>query len=85
MPYFEIEVSDTNGEAEFVTCEIFTRDNKLIAQRAAVSTQEEKSKDIAENSVEIDECFSLDEHLGELHSGVINSILKGDLYELTYE
>jgi len=82
-PYFEIEVKDSNGEQDFILCEVYCKGNSLIAERVAVSTKEEKSKFITFDKVAIDDAFSLDEHLQELHEEVINSISNGDLFALT--
>ena len=81
MPYFEVAVTQ-DGEPEWVGCEVFFKGNSLVAQREAVSTQEENSKYIAQNSVVVDSAFTLDEHLQELHEEVLNSIIEGDLYTL---
>ena len=42
MPMFEICVIDKLGNTEFITCDIFFKGNSIIAQRDAVSTEEEK-------------------------------------------
>ena len=81
MPYFEISVTQ-DGEPEWVGCEVFFKGNRLVAQRVGVSTQEDNSKYIAQDSVVVDSALTLDEHLQELHEEVINSIVEGDLYTL---
>jgi hypothetical protein len=52
----------------------------MIAIRDAVSTSELESNKIASNSIDVDECFSLDDHLQSLHESIVCSILGGDLY-----
>ena len=81
MPYFEISVT-RDGEPDWVLCNVFFQGNSLVAQRVGVSTNEENSEYIAQDSVVVDDCFTLDEHLQELHEEVLNSIVKGDLYTL---
>lgn len=80
LPMFEIEVTGTDGSQEFVTCNISINGGKMIAIRDAVSTSELESDKIANNSIEIDEGFSLDGHLQALHESIVCSILEGDLY-----
>lgn len=83
IPLFEIQVITYDGIREYITCNISVIRNSLVAQRSAVSTKEEKSKFIASNRIAIDHCFSLDEHLQDLHDAIINDIICGDLYQLT--
>jgi len=80
-PYFETSVT-RDGELGWLSCEVFFKGNSLFAQREAVSTKEENSKYIAQNSIVVDSALTLDEHLQKLHEGVINSIVEGDLYTL---
>lgn len=81
LPIFEIPVIDKNGNEDFIVCEISVKDNQLIAQRDVVSTAEQKSKYIAKSAIDIDsDCFTLDEHLQDLHAEVCNDILFGDLF-----
>ena len=83
MPYFEIAVTrEGNPDWIGIDCEVFFKDNSLVAQRVGVSTKEENSKYIAQNSVVVDNVLTLDEHLQELYEEVINSIIEGDLYTL---
>lgn len=81
MPYFEIAVTQ-DGEPEWVGCEVFFQGNSLFAQRDAVSTKEENRKYIAHDSIVVDSCLTLDEHLQELYEAVCDSIRAGDLYTL---
>ena len=80
-PYFEIAVT-REGEPGWISCEVFFQGNSLVAQREGVSTKEESSKYIAQDSVAVDSCLTLDEHLQELHEAVRDSIRDGDLYTL---
>ena len=82
-PYFEIEVTDSNGEQDFILCEVYCKGNSLIAERVAVSTKEERSKFVSFDKVAIDDAFTLDEHLQELHGEVLNSVSDGDLFDLS--
>lgn len=83
MPIFEIAVIDKEGVADYILCEVSVRGDQLIAQRDAVSLKEANSAYIAKSVIDIDsDCFSLDEHLQDLHAQVSNDILFGDLYEL---
>ena len=81
MSYFEIAVT-REGEPCWIDCEVFFKGNSLVAQRVGVSTKEEDSKYIAQNSVVVDSALTLDEHLQDLHEEVLNSIIEGDLYTL---
>jgi len=80
-PYFEVPVT-RDGEPDWIVCDVFFQGNSLLVHRDAVSTQEENSKYIASDSIVVDSCFTLDEHLQDLHEAVFNSILEGDLYTL---
>ena len=82
LPIFEIEVTNSKGQTDYVVCDIYMKDNQLVAQRDAVSTNEEQSQYIAKTVVDIDEYFSLDEHLQKLFDEVNNDIVAGDLYNL---
>lgn len=77
---FEIEVTDTDGSQDFILCDISINGDQMTASREAVSTSELESDKIASNSVNIDDCFSLDDHLQALHDAVMCSILEGDLF-----
>ena len=82
LPLFEIVVIDNNGKTDYISCDIFFQGNSLTAQRDAVSTKEQSSKFIASTRLVVDNCFSLDEHLQELHDMVLNDISNGNLYQL---
>jgi hypothetical protein len=83
MPIFEIEViRNDNGQKDWVLCDVFVRRNSIVAQRDAVSKREERSKFIAQTCLAIDSAFGLDDHLQDLYSAVMQSIVDGDLYDL---
>jgi len=79
---FEIEVTDANGEQDFIVCEVYFKDDSIIAEREAVNNKEWESRYVACDKLIVDECFSLDEHLQELHAMVIDSINEGELFTL---
>ena len=81
MPYFEIAVT-REGAGDWIECEVFFEGCSLVAQRVGVSTKEENSKYIASDSIVVDSCFTLDEHLQDLHEAVCDSIREGGLYTL---
>ena len=87
MPVFEIEVIDNKtGEQGYLLCDIFFRGNKLVAQRTALNKREQESKKIAETSILCDDCFSLDEHLQELYSAIIEELMQNEeFYSLPTE
>ena len=82
MPIFEIEVTNSDGDTDWISCDIFIQDNSLVAERDSVSSKEEKSGFIASTKVAIDACFSLDEHIQALYEDVIRDIIAGDLFDL---
>ena len=79
---FEFEVIDSEGEQDFIVCDIYFKGNSLVAERDAVNQKEWSSRYIATNKLAVDDAFGLDEHLQELHSLVTDSINEGDLFEL---
>jgi len=82
LQLFEIEVLNTKGETEYVTCDIFFKGNSILANRDAVSTKEQRSKYIATSRIVCDSAYTLDQHLQFLHDEILNDIINGDLYEL---
>jgi hypothetical protein len=83
IPIFEIEVIDKGtGEKEYITAEIIIEDGKMTAQREPLSNTELYSEFIAITQIEIDENFSLDEHLQELYNAIIQDIIDSEFYEL---
>ena len=82
MPMFEISVVNTDGEHDWVTCDISFQGDSIVAQRDAVSKREQRSRYIASDRVVVDSCLSLDDHLQALHESVLDSINNGDLWTL---
>ena len=81
-PIFEIEVIDSEGEKDFVSCEVYCKGNSIVAEREAVSAKEEASRYVACDKLTVDNAFSLDEHLQELYSLVVDSISEGGLFSI---
>ena len=81
-PIFEIEVIDSEGERDFISCEVYCKGNNIIAERGAVSAKEDASRYVACDKLTVDDAFSLDEHLQELYSLVIDSINEGGLFSI---
>jgi len=83
IPVFEIEVTDLDGQDDYIHCEVSVKGNQLTAQRDAVSKKEENHPYIAKSVIDIDsDCFSLDEHLQDLYDEIWHDIECGDLYDL---
>ena len=81
-PIFEIEVIDSEGDKDFISCEVYCKGNSIVAEREAVSAKEEASRYVACDKLTVDNAFSLDEHLQELYSLVIDSINEGGLFSI---
>lgn len=79
---FELEVIDSEGEQDFITCEVYFKGNSIIAEREAVNQKEWDSRYIATDKLVVDDAFGLDEHLQELHGLVIDSINEGGMFTL---
>ena len=80
---FEISVTDNRERtSDYIVFEISIQDNKLVAQHVGLTKEEEESDKIAFKSVELDECFTLDEHLQELHQECTEAIINSELFEL---
>ena len=83
LAIFEIEVINIKtSEQDWILCDIDINETHVFCQRIAVSTKEENSNLIAVSEIEIDKDFSLDSHLQELLSEVIENICNGDLFDL---
>jgi hypothetical protein len=83
---FEIEViKKGTKETDYIIFDIDMLENKLIATHESLTIEQKNSNKIAFVSVDLDECFSIDEHLEKLHNYCLNAILDSDFYELTYE
>ena len=85
IPVFEIEVIDSNLASDWIQCDVFIQGNTIVAERNAVSSEEERSDFIAKSIIHIDFMFGLQEHLEWLHEKVLTSIAIGDLYTLRGE
>ena len=71
MKIFEIEVINKNtGESEYLIFDISIEENIMWAVGEFVAY------------IEIDENFSLNNHLDYLYNDVINTIIESDLYEI---
>tara|TARA_R110000796_G_scaffold212031_1_gene328193 strand:+ start:243 stop:545 length:303 start_codon:yes stop_codon:yes gene_type:complete len=81
-PILEIEVIDSEGEQDFILCEVYCEGNSIVARRVAVNAKEGASKYVACDKLTVDDAFSLDEHLQELYSLVIDSINEGGLFSI---
>ena len=80
---FEIEVLNTKtNEKEFLTFNIEIDEEEIFAQHEPTTKEEEESNKIAFISVEINEVFSLDEHLEDLYNEAINKINESDFFNL---
>lgn len=82
---FEIEVKDKAGESNWINCDIYFEGNSIVAERDAVSSVEERSEFSGETSFEVDDVFSLHEHLQLLYFLIEGQIRDGDLYDLAEE
>jgi len=85
IPVFEIEVINRKTkEMEFliIDIEVNIEKNKLVGIREAINTTEEKSNKIATTEVDIDNDFSLDHHLEELFTAIIEEICTSEFFEL---
>ena len=83
LPIFEIEVTDNEDHTDYVICDISVRDNQLVAQRDAVSTEEKQARYIAKTVVDIDGDFTLEWHLEMLLEAINYDIIDGDLYNFS--
>lgn len=80
---FEIEVVEKETNAtDFILFDISIKGNKFIAQHIALTKEQENSNKIAFVSVEIDDVFSLDEHLQNLYELCVEAILNSEFYDL---
>jgi len=81
---FEILVKDKRtNDKEYILFDIDINGNNLEATHIAFNELEEQSNKIAFESIEIDEDFSLDANLEELHEACIVAICESEFYELT--
>jgi len=80
---FEIEVvNKKTNENDFIIFDIELRKNTLFAFHESLNNKQVKSKKIAFQKTVLDSCFSLDEHLQDLHGNCIQAILDSEFFEL---
>jgi hypothetical protein len=83
MRLFEVEVIDQRTkETDYIIFDIAIKGDTLQAQHEALNKEEEESPKIAFKSVDLDDCFSLVEHLQNLYSECVEAICNGEFYEL---
>jgi len=85
LPIFEFEVIDkrtNNKDYVLFNIEINKSNNTFEASHIALTKEEEESKFIAMEILNIDDDVSLDTHLSQLYEDCINSIMYSDFYEL---
>ena len=81
---FEIEVIDKRtNEQDYIIFDISIDKDNFVAQHVPLCEEEEKSNKIAFKAIELDENFSLDENLQDLHEECTQSIIDSDFYELS--
>lgn len=80
---FEIEVIDRRtNEADYIIFDISINGDNLQAQHVGLNKEEEQSDKIAFKSIELDDCFSLDENLFDLLEECNEAINNSEFYEL---
>ena len=81
---FEIQVTDQSKEEDYITFDISVdvEREKFVAQHIGLTKEEEASELIACKEIDFDDCFSLDEHLQELHTKCTEAIITSDFYQL---
>lgn len=80
---FEMEVTDTRtNEIDWVTFDISIQGHSLVGQHIPLNDKENRSKKIAHKSIVIDDCFSLDENLQELHEECTTAINESEYFNL---
>lgn len=80
---FEIAVIDKRtAENTYIIFDIKIEDNKLVATHEALTTEQKNSNKIAYVCIDIDDDFSLDSNLNELHESCVAAILESDFFEL---
>lgn len=82
LPLFEIEVINKEQETDYLVFDISIEDDTLKATHAALTKEDEDSPKIAFKSVDLDDCFSLDEHLQDLYSECTEAICNSDFFTL---
>jgi hypothetical protein len=84
MPIFEVKViNKATKEVDYITFDISIDGNTIKAQHVALTVDQDNSNKIAFIIQHIDGWFSLDEHLQDLYSTAIESIMNSDYFTLT--
>ena len=83
LKMFEIEVieKETNS-TDFILFEISIEQNNFIAHHIPLTKEQQNSNKIAFVSIEIDDVFSLDEHLQSLYESCFEAIIGSDFYDI---
>ena len=83
LPMFEIQVIDKKTNSiEYIIFDIELIRNTIYALHEPLNAKQVKSKKIAYQKIVLDDCFSLDEHLQDLHSNCIEAICESEFFEL---
>tara|TARA_R110000772_G_scaffold267338_2_gene391122 strand:- start:177 stop:470 length:294 start_codon:yes stop_codon:yes gene_type:complete len=82
IPVFEEKVIDQNGKEDYIAFYVSVEEDNLVATHVGLTKAEEESPYIAFKSIELDDCFSLDENLQALHEECIIAIINSELYTL---
>jgi len=80
-------INNRTNEGDWIIFDIQLNEDNLTFEASHIALNEEQSKsdNIPFVSIEIDECFSLDEHLQELESKCSDAIMKSDYFVLGNE
>lgn len=79
---FEIAVIN-NNLSEYITFDISIENDTLTATGESLSLEDYKANKCSVLSVELDDCFSLDEHLQSLYELCTTAIIDSPFYTLT--
>lgn len=83
MRLFEISVIDKRtNEREYIIFDIDIENNSFIATHESLTKEQSESNKIAFVKFDIDEDFSLDSHLQELHNVCIDAIIESEFFQL---
>jgi hypothetical protein len=84
MKLFEIPVFDNKtGELEYLSFDISIDGDSLRAEHIALNEDEEKSDKMAFKSIELGDCFSLDENLQSLYDECLDAVFASDYFTLS--
>ena len=83
MKYFEIEVFDKrSNEDDYIVFDIEIYKNSFFVSFVPLTKKQERSKKVAFIKSKIDDFYSLDENLSDLHDQCIEAICESDFYTL---